>query len=81
MKEAALDEFVDQAAWLVAWVELDQWLRPEQAGIELVVDLGLDSCVAELEEAARVVAVVARRGAREAQRRSFSDFRGGQSDR
>jgi hypothetical protein len=52
------DQLLDCAARLERGVQLDDRLRPEQALLELVIDVAGDSRVADVDEAPREVRVV-----------------------
>jgi hypothetical protein len=59
MEDLFGDELVDRASRFESRVELDDRLRPEQAGIQLFVDALGDPFVADDDEAAGEVRVVA----------------------
>src|SRR5207244_13154193 len=56
---AGIDQFVDPLPRLEGGVELDQRVRPENASLELRLDVLCDPLVANLDEAPDVLGVVA----------------------
>jgi hypothetical protein len=58
MEHAVCHELVDPFAGQEGGIQLDDRLRPEQTGVELVLYELVDATVADRDEAARVVGVV-----------------------
>ena len=58
MKKTGFDVFVDEAARLESWVQTDPGLRPEQPGLEILVDLGSDARVLNRDERGDVSLIV-----------------------
>ena len=58
MEQTGFNVLIDQSAGLERGIEANSWLRPQQASVEVLVDLGLDSLVLDGDERGDVVLIV-----------------------